>query len=176
LRVGLSAVIGRHRLPLAALAAATFVLGVAAATIFGGDEPAAREAAPAAPSRCGARIDRGMLPTWARTGFSAPRPRMPHVVGRHGRIAAILFGDPLTAPPRRDVGNKILWVSKAPAEPLADLGIRARLLPRGTTVRRVVEGGPGPSIVDLPKAGCWRLSLRWGKQSDELDLTYAARG
>jgi len=28
-------------------------------------------------------------------------------------------------------------------------------------VNRLVRGGPGPSIINLPTAGCWRLALRW---------------
>jgi hypothetical protein len=44
----------------------------------------------------------------------------------------------------------------------------------GSRVVRVVQGGPGPSIVDLPRAGCWRLSLRWAGRTDELDLQYRA--
>ena len=36
--------------------------------------------------------DRGVLPEWARTGFSDPEPRIAHVIGDEGRIAAIIFG------------------------------------------------------------------------------------
>ena len=43
-------------------------------------------------------------------------------------------------------------------------------------VRRALPGGPGPSIIDLPAAGCWRLTLRWSGRSDVLDLRYAANG
>jgi hypothetical protein len=42
----------------------------------------------------------------------------------------------------------------------------------GTVVHRHL-GGPGPSIVDLPQAGCWTLSLRWGEFRDTIDLGYA---
>ena len=94
---------------------------------------------------------------------------MPHVTGHSGRIVAILFGDPLVAPPSPDRSNKILWVSRDPVQPLSDLRIRATDGAR--TVSRVVQGGPGPSLVDLP-AGCWHLSLRWSGRSDSLDLRY----
>jgi hypothetical protein len=114
-------------------------------------------------------VDRGVLPEWARTGFSDPKPRMPHVTGHSGRIVAILFGDPLVAPPSPDRSNKILWVSRDPVQPLSDLRIRATDGAR--TVSRVVQGGPRPSLVDLP-AGCWHLSLRWSGRSDSLDLRY----
>ena len=43
----------------------------------------------------------------------------------------------------------------------------------GTTMRvRRELGGAGPSIVDLPDPGCWRLTLRWGKHRDTIDLVY----
>jgi hypothetical protein len=120
--------------------------------------------------------DRGVLPTWARTGFSDPKPKIPHVMGSRGRIVAILFGG-LFSPPSDKGGNKILWVAKDPVKPLSDLKISARRLDRrghayGTTVHRTVTGGPGPSGIDLPHAGCWRFSLRWSGRSDSLDLRY----
>jgi len=39
---------------------------------------------------------------------------------------------------------------------------------------RTVGDGPGPSIVDLPEAGCWKLDLTWGDHTDHLELAYAA--
>ena len=100
-----------------------------------------------------------VLPEWARTGFTDPRPRMPYVLGDGGSIVAILFAQPLTSPPSDDHNNKILWVS-----PVADgssLHITATLQDGSATVTRVVDGGPGPSIIDLPKSGCWHFDLQW---------------
>jgi hypothetical protein len=42
----------------------------------------------------------------------------------------------------------------------------------GPPVRRIVPGGPGPSLVDLPSPGCWRLTLTWSGRRDSLDLRY----
>ncbi|MBQ1067635.1 hypothetical protein KBX39_12605, partial [Micromonospora sp. D75] len=42
----------------------------------------------------------------------------------------------------------------------------------GAPVVREVDGGPGPSIVDLPAAGCWRLRLDWSGCTDTMDLVY----
>jgi hypothetical protein len=134
---------------------------VVAAVRRGSDAPA--------PRACGTAVDRGVLPKWARTGFSDPRPQMPHVIGSRGELAAILFGDPLTAPPRPDRSNKILWVARRtpPPGPL-------RLVAEGggRTLTRVVENGPGPSGVDLP-AGCWRITATWPGGEDVLELGYA---
>jgi hypothetical protein len=120
-------------------------------------------------SSCGS-VDSGVLPSWARTGFSDKQPKIAHVMGAGGSITAILFAQPLTAPPEPDRGNKILWVSKFGQSGPADLHITAR---RGDqTVRRVVTGGPGPSIIDLPASGCWQLSLSWDGHRDSLALNY----
>jgi hypothetical protein len=131
------------------------------------------------PPACHSVVHHGVLPTWARTGFSAPRPRLPHVIGRSGEIAALVFGYPLRSPPLKDRGNKILWVSRRAVRPLSDLRIRAQRMDGrrriGHPVTRVVVGGPGPSGIDLPAPGCWRLTLRWSGRTDQLDLRYVRR-
>jgi hypothetical protein len=125
---------------------------------------------------CHSALSKGVLPTWARTGFSDPRPKMPHVLGRSDEIAAVIFGYPLLSPPGKTRANKILWVSRRTVKPLSDLRIRAQRM-RGTRrvgrhVVRVIRGGPGPSYVNLPSPGCWRLMLSWSGRSDSLDLEY----
>jgi hypothetical protein len=129
---------------------------------------------------CRATVDHGVLPTWARDGFSEKQPRMAHVVGRSGRIAALVFGEPLQSPPGTTRNNKILWVSRADTVSMSDLRIHAQRMrgsePIGKAVARTVAGGPGPSIIDLPGTGCWRLTLSWSGRTDTLDLQYAATG
>jgi hypothetical protein len=121
---------------------------------------------------------RGVLPVWARSGFSEAEPRVPHVLGRAGTITGILFGFPLRAPRPIGHSNKILWVSKLENVPITDLRISAQRMSGtqrlGAPVLRVLQGGPGPSIVNLPRPGCWRLTLRWSRHADWLDLTYLA--
>jgi hypothetical protein len=135
--------------------------------------------ASAAASACHSAVRHGVLPSWARTGFSDPRPRMPHVLGRSGEIAAVVFGYPLLSPPAKNRANKILWVSRRPIKPPDELRIRAQRMrgarPVGKHVVRVIAGGPGPSYLNLPARGCWRLSLRWSGRSDELDLDFVRR-
>ncbi|MDT5034483.1 MAG: hypothetical protein QOC94_4654 [Actinoplanes sp.] len=125
---------------------------------------------------CQAIVARGVLPVWARAGFSEARPRVPHVLGRSGGIVAILFAEPLYAPPTPKRNNKILWVARTPLAAPADLRISAQRmkgrLRAGKPVSRVVRGGPGPSIIDLPAPGCWRFTLRWARHTDTLDLVY----
>ncbi len=131
---------------------------------------------------CVANVPAQVLPTWARAGFGEPRPRVAYVSGDRGFIIAILFAQPLTAPPAADHTNKILWVPSPPvagdatADPASpDLLITARLADGSTTVTRRVHGGPGPSIIDLPEPGCWHLTLQWSGHTDTLELAYAAR-
>jgi hypothetical protein len=150
------------------------LLGLVVLPLALGSAPAAKRALPCRPA-----LAKGSLPVWARGGFHPPTTSIPHVVGRWGRIVAILFGYPLTSPPPKDHNNKILWVAKLPVESLTNLRIRAQRMSGsravGAPVSRTVQGGPGPSYVNLPAAGCWRLSLRWAHQVDSLDLRYEPR-
>jgi hypothetical protein len=134
--------------------------------------PAGAQAARA----CRAEVARGVLPVWARTGFSERRPRLPHTVARGGSIAALFFADPLRSPPSRRVANKILWVARHTPSRSADLRISAQRMRGirrvGHHVIRVVRGGPGPSYVNLPAKGCWRLTLSWSRRRDVVDLQY----
>lgn len=85
---------------------------------------------------------------------------MPWAFGSEGRTVAYLFATQLVAgtSPRVDgSNNKVLWEAKD--------------YPSGANV--VVEGRPlgqsqpvltiagGPSIVDVPTAGCWTFRLSW---------------
>jgi hypothetical protein len=128
---------------------------------------------------CSSEVQKGALPVWARGGFHPSTQRIPHVLGHSGAIVAILFAYPLESPPPVTHNNKILWVSRAAVNTLTSLRISAqrmngtRLL--GRPVQRTISGGPGPSIINLPTPGCWRLSLRWAGRSDNLDLQYRQR-
>lgn len=136
-------------------------------------------AAPNVVRACGSAVRNGTLPVWARGGFHPPTQRIPHVLGRSRTIVAILWAHPLEAPPPLDHNNKILWVPRRPVSSITNLRISAQRMSGkrvlGKPVERSVMGGPGPSIINLPAAGCWRLALRWAGRRDSLDLRYAAR-
>lgn len=112
----------------------------------------------------------GPLPAWARGGFSGDSS-MPHVVGDRGEIVAAIFGYPLAVSRPAGTTNKILWVARSSSPP-GDLLIEAKLDGSDTSVTRRVPGGPGPSVIDLPQPGCWRLTLTWHGHTDTLDLVY----
>ncbi len=128
---------------------------------------------------CSSAVQHGTLPVWARGGFHPPTQRIPHVLGRSKAIVAILWADPLEAPPPINHNNKILWVPRRSFSSFTTLRISAQRMSGtrflGKPVQRSVRGGPGPSIIDLPTAGCWRFALRWAGRRDSLDLQYRPR-
>ncbi len=176
----------RRRAVLAVGAVASVAAVVTGASLVSGSNPdgvgpaTGPSTTTVSPAGCVANVPSRVLPTWARTGFSDPRPRAPFVLGQRGDIVAILFGQPLSAPPAAGRNNKILWVSGPQIDGTTtstdspDLRIDARRSDGSETVTRTVAGGPGPSIIDLPTAGCWHLTLRWSGHTDSLDLEYVA--
>jgi hypothetical protein len=147
---------------------------VVIAPVFGASTPSPEAAVSSA---CHPQISHSVIPEWARAGFSGPHPRIPYVLGRSGRIVAILFGYPLRSPVAPHRNNKILWVSRTPPTTSTALWIRAQRMvggqPTGAPIEHVVRGGPGPSYVDVPQPGCWRLTLNWAGRRDSLDLAYS---
>ena len=142
-----------------------------------GSSGAPSPAASARPSDAGCRTDYSPapLPTWARGGFTPPDRPVPYVLSDRGDVVAILWADhdPLVAPPVADRNNKILWVPRVASPVGTPLVISATLTATGTTVTRTVDGGLGPSTIDLPAPGCWSLDLSWGDHHDHLELAYA---
>lgn len=134
-------------------------------------------ASSSAPAVCAPAVDKGVLPVWARGGFSDAKPKIAHMTARSGSIMGILFAQPLLSPPAKTHSNKILWVAKDDINTSTNLRITAQRMAGthavGAPVKRVVAGGPGPSIINLPAAGCWRFGLRWAGHSDTLDVRYA---
>ena len=171
-----------RRLSLVLAASAVLVAACTGAGHHPAEHPAA--AAPTASAsgvgsaggNCSSPPPVSPLPTWARGGFIPPDVAMPHVLGARGDIIAILWvpKNALWAPPLPHQANKILWVSKVPIQLMSPLRIRATLPTTGQTVTRQVTGGPGPSIIDLPSAGCWTLDLSWSGHTDLVRLRYAA--
>lgn len=165
----------RHRraVTLAPIAAALAVIAAVGTVMLVGPrtvDPAAQSASACSP------ISSGVLPLWARAGFSDPSPVSPFVTSHAGEVVAIIFADPLLAPAKSGgVANKILWVSKDGASTTGPLTISGTLEGGTSTMRATVMGGPGPSIVDVPLAGCWRFNLSWGTHQDKIDIPYQSK-
>ncbi|WP_406299159.1 hypothetical protein OG948_28325 [Embleya sp. NBC_00888] len=126
---------------------------------------------------CGAAVDHGELPEWARVGL-APGAAPPHVFGARGEIVAVLLGYPYTAPARPGRPSKILWAVRPRPDgterPSGTLRIEATLVGGSDIVTREVIGGPGPSNIDLPAPGCWHLDLAWSGRTDAVDIPYGS--
>jgi hypothetical protein len=154
----------RIRTGLAVAASVIAVAGGAAAlTLTRGEDTTTP---PAGSSACTGNISTATLPTWARAGFSAQGLHTPHVFGASGDIIGVLFGD-LRAHQPAGTNNKILWLAK---NGYGTLRINAQLEGSDTTATRTVD--LGPSIVDLPAAGCWHMRLTWPGYSDTIAFRY----
>ena len=115
---------------------------------------------------CRSAVDRGVLPTWARDGFSekpaahGPRGRSLGQDRRAGvrRAAAVATGEGAQQQDPLGLARGHREHERPPDPRPADArGIESL----GNPVARTVPGGPGPSIIDLPGTGCWRLTLSW---------------
>lgn len=128
---------------------------------------------PIATEDCRSDVQVGSLPEWARSGFSEGA-RVPRAIGHAGRIVAVPFSQPLVATQDTSPQNKVLLIPREPLTGPTPLRIEARLEGTGDVVLRERPEGPGPGTLDLPRPGCWRLTLTWGDQTDTLDLDYVA--
>jgi hypothetical protein len=116
-------------------------------------------------------MQKDTLPAWARGGFNPPKQSEPYVIGAKHHIVGVLFARPLYSPPvRSGQQNKILWIPKVIRQRGAMMKITARLAGSDAVVTRRVNAGP--SIVNLPSAGCWKLTLSWSGQRDTVDVRY----
>lgn len=127
-----------------------------------------------AEAACRGDVRVGVLPEWASTGFT-PGAEVPYVMGERQRILAVPFSQPLVAVAEDAAPqNKVLLVPREPPQGPAPVTIVARLAGTDEVVTRTRRDGPGPGTLDLPKPGCWRLTLTWADDSDTLDLQYVA--
>ena len=131
---------------------------------------------------CGdTRVYRGAPPTWTASAFGSSSPGfanvLPYAVAEHGNAAGFIFGYPLRAGAPSNRRNKILWIVRLPRNG-SELTIRGTPLDGVRpviTVSSPANSSPGeiyPSIVNVPAAGCWRMTLHWAGHTDALDLAY----
>jgi hypothetical protein len=120
-------------------------------------------------------------PVWAQGGWTHTNGTpwgVPWALGTQGNTVAYLFATQLVAvnSPRADgTNNKILWESKD--NPSGD-GVTVEGRPLGQTQPVVTIAG-GPSIVDVPTAGCWTFQLSWsanGQHTSTINLEVLPAG
>jgi len=107
---------------------------------------------------------------------SLPCGNSRHLVGARHSISGDVFVAPLRSPPARDHNNKILWRTRHSGG--GDLFVSASLNGSAVTVHRRIQqtmtvGSAMPSIINVPEAGCWTFSLRWGRQRDVVAVRYS---
>ncbi len=122
----------------------------------------------------GTDLVEGALPGWAADA-GAPAG-IPHAVSDHADAVGVLFGYPLRPGHPNGRSNKILWIVRLPRDG-SPLVVRGTLAGGASTVTHSFEAdsGPGeiyPSIVDVPRAGCWHFTLTWASHIDAIDLLY----
>ena len=122
-------------------------------------------------SQCRDSVSTDPMPDWANAGFS-PDARFPHVFGEQDRIAAVIFASPLVASTSAAPVNKVLLIARDAEQGSDPLSIDAQLVGGGDLVHRQRVLGPGS--LDMPAAGCWRMELSWGEETDVLHLEYQA--
>jgi hypothetical protein len=113
-------------------------------------------------------------PVWAQGGWTHTKGTpwdVPWALGTPDNTVAFVFANQLVtaAGPRADeTSNKVLWVSKD--NPAGGFTVEGR--PLGQTQPVVTIAG-GPSIVDVPTAGCWTFRLSWsahGQRTSTINL------
>lgn len=109
----------------------------------------------------GTMLTDALPPAWAQGGWSQPHApwEVPWALGTGGNAVAYLFATELVAGPSPRVdgtNNKVLWVAKGAAP-----SFMVEAHPLGES-RPLISIAGGPSIVDLPTAGCWTFQLSWG--------------
>jgi hypothetical protein len=120
----------------------------------------------------------GGIPAWLDAAGAQNNPSgLPYVLASPTNAAGFVFGYPLTAGPQQNHGNKILWVVGTPRNG-SSLEITGRPLSALTPVVHVTQAAnssPGeiyPTIVDVPKPGCWHFDLAWAGNKTSVDLLY----
>jgi hypothetical protein len=160
----------RRRTGVGAASAALTGVIVAGGLWWTGHRP--EQPATVSASACATSVAPRVVPEWARAGFTDPQPVIPYALGHRGDMVAILFGGQLHSPPDPTVNNKVLWVSRVGGG--GTLHIHARLEGSDLTTDVDLPAGAGPSYVDMPRAGCWRMDLTWSGKHDTIDLPYVA--
>jgi hypothetical protein len=163
-------VFGAKRVPAAA---ATALLVAACGSVHAPTPPSS-----SADVRCvPAPIHHGPPPSWSAAAWSDSSPgfSVPYALASNDAAGAFLFANPLRAGHPSNPSNKVLWIVRFPRDG-HPLTITARLSTDPSDVvqiSRPADSSPGeiyPSTVDLPKPGCWRLSLAWGSHRARIDV------
>jgi hypothetical protein len=165
----------RGRLSNRAAAATAIAVAVGAFATF----PLPLHAAPKASRRAcvPAPLYQGSPPAWTAPAWANSSPGLTATYAlTSGHLAvAIFFANPLRAGHPTNPTNKVLWIVRLPrnGKPLNILARFGADPTQTVRIRRPADSSPGeiyPSYVDLPKPGCWSLTLSWGTHTTHLNV------
>jgi hypothetical protein len=128
-----------------------------------------------------APIHYGAPPSWSAAAWSeSPGFKLPYALASGDSAAAFLWVR-LRAGAPINPANKVLWVVRYPrhGHPLRILARDGATPALHTRSSWPADASPGeiyPSYLNLPKPGCWQLTLRWGSHTARLAVTVAPSG
>lgn len=152
----------------------TVLLGALAALLAA----AASAAGGATAASCVANaIHHGRPPAWAAPAFvpSTGGYVPPFALSGNAAAAAFFFAPTLRAGAPTNPTNKVLWVMRYPRgnQPLTIFGRYGsdhKLTARSSWAADASPGEIYPSYVNLPRAGCWELTLSWNSHRAQIDV------
>ena len=142
-----------------------------------------RTVAASDPARCRpASLHHGPPPGWTAAAWSHSSPgfTIPYALSAGDAAGAFFFANPVRAGHPTNPANKILWIVRFPrnGNPLritAHFGADPSLIVRASWPADSEPGEIYPSDLDLPRPGCWSLTLAWGKHRTSIDVRVSAR-
>jgi hypothetical protein len=152
----------------------------------GSGHPATRSASDTAIAHAGvsavvtcvpAPIHGGRPPAWTAAAWSDSSPgfTVPYALASGDAAGAFFFAPRLRAGHPENPSNKVLWIVRYPrnGHPLMITARPSTDPSEVVRISRPADSSPGeiyPSEVDLPRPGCWRLSLAWGSHRAYIDV------
>jgi hypothetical protein len=162
----------RTRAITAAIAALALAVALVAASA--GSPASAKSAARCVPSP----ILHGAPPRWTDPAWAnSPGFRLPYALSANHAAAAFLWVK-LRAGAPANPANKVLWVVRYarqghPLRILAHWGRDPSVVRRASWSADASPGEIYPSYLNLPRAGCWKLSLSWGSHTAAVNVQIA---
>jgi hypothetical protein len=142
--------------------------------------PSRSTVADPAPERRSCRpapIHRGAPPRWTAAAWSDSSPgfTLPYALASSDAAGAFFFAHPIRADHPTNPRNKILWIVRSPRDghPLqitARFGAERSLVVHSSWPANAEPGEIYPSYLNLPRPGCWALTLAWGAHRASIDV------
>ena len=116
-------------------------------------------------------------PSWTAPAFSDSSPGFapPYALASGDSAGAFFFAHPVRAGHPTNPDNKVLWIVRYPrnGNPLeitARFGADPSIVVRASWPADSEPGEIYPSYLDLPRPGCWSLTLAWGVHRASIDV------